>query len=232
GAKIFKVYCARCHGFDGSGGSGPPLARPTLHRAKDEAAILAIVVDGIPGTPMIGYWMLAESEMSQVAAYVRSLGRRPEDPLPGDPERGRALYENTGCDTCHIINGEGAALGPALTDVGMLRGAAFLRDSLLDPAAARPERGVPYEPYTYPAYVVAQAQPLQGPEVAGVLVNEDSFTIQLRDRAGRLHSLRKADLRTLEYNPRTSLMPSYRGKLDDRQLNDLVAYLMTLRGGR
>ena len=232
GARVFTTYCARCHGFDGTGGSGPPLTRPRLRRATDEADILAILVDGIPGTSMPAAWMLSEPEMAQVTAYVRSLGQRPEEPLPGSPERGRAVYSGTGCASCHIVSGEGAAVGPDLTDVGMLRGAAFLRESVIDPAAARPERAVPYEPYGYPAYVIVQAQPQQGPEVAGVLVNEDSFTIQVRDRAGRLHSLRKAGLRSLEYDPRTSLMPAYGGKLDDGQLNDLVAYLMTLRGGR
>lgn len=230
GAKVFTMYCARCHGFDGSGGSGPPLARPRLRRAADTAAILDIIVNGIPGTPMPAAWMLSETEMAQLAAHVRSLGQRPEEALPGSPERGRAVYAASGCAACHVVGGEGSAVGPDLTAIGMLRGAAFLRESLLDPAAARPERGVAYEPYAYPAYVVVQAQPQRGPEVVGVLVNEDSFTIQLRDRAGRWQSLRKADLQRLHYDTRTSLMPTYRGKVDEGPLNDLVAYLMTLRG--
>lgn len=232
GAKVFTTYCARCHGFDGSGGSGPPLTRPRLRRAADDAAILGILVDGIPGTPMMAAWMLSEPEMAQVAAYVLSLGRRAEEPLPGNADRGRAVYAGAGCAACHIVRGEGVALGPDLTEIGLLRGAAFLRESLIDPAAFHPERAVPYEPYGYPAYVVVQAQPQRGSEVAGVLVNEDSFTLQLRDRAGRWHSLRKDDLRRLDYDLRTSLMPSYGGKLDEAQLGDLVAYLMTLRGKR
>lgn len=230
GASAFGMYCARCHGFDGSGGSGPPLTRPRLRRAADTAAILDIIVNGIPGTPMLSAWMLAEIEMSQLAAYVHSLGQRPEEPLPGDPDRGRAVYAASGCAACHIVRGEGSPLGPDLTEIGLLRGAAHLREAILAPAAARPERGVAYEPYVYPAYVLVQAQPNRGPEVVGVLVNEDSFTIQLRDRAGRWHSLRKADLQRLDYDTRTSLMPTYRGKLDDARLNDLVAYLMSLRG--
>jgi putative heme-binding domain-containing protein len=128
------------------------------------------------------------------------------------------------------VRGEGAVMGPDLTEIGLLRGAAFLRQSLLEPSAARPERSVPYEPYGYPSYVVVVAQPRRGPEVAGVLMNEDSFTVQLRDRTGQWHSLRKADLGSLSYESRTSLMPAYGGRLDTQQMNDLVAYLMTLRG--
>ena len=181
---------------------------------------------------MMAAWMLSEPEMAQVAAYVRSLGRRTEEALPGNPTRGRSVYGSAGCAACHITGGEGSALGPDLSEIGLLRGAAFLRESLIEPAASHPERAVPYEPYGYPAYVVVQAQPQGGADVAGVLVNEDSFTVQLRDRTGRWHSLRKDQLRRLDYDRRSSLMPSYAGKLDDAQLGDLVAYLMTMKGRR
>ncbi len=232
GAKVFTTYCARCHGFDGTGGSGPPLTRPRLRHAADEAAILDILVDGIPGTSMTSAWMLSEPEMAQVAAFVRSLGQRPEEPLPGNPDRGRAVYAQSGCAVCHIVAGEGASLGPDLSEIGLLRGSAFLRESVLDPAAARPDRPVPYEPYGYPAYMAVQVQPRHGPAVNGVLINEDSFTIQLRDQSGRWHSLRKIDLQRLDVALRTSPMPSYRESLDEQRLNDLVAYLMTLRERR
>jgi putative heme-binding domain-containing protein len=232
GSTVFATYCARCHGFDGNGGSGPPLARPKLRRASDDAAFIDILLHGIPGTAMGAAWMLSEREMAQVTAYARSLGQRPEEPLPGDPGRGRAVYAQNACPTCHIAKGEGTPVGPDLTEIGLLRGAAFLRESLVNPAAARPERSVAYEPYGYPAYVVVRAQPSAGAEVVGVLVNEDSFTIQLRDRTGRWRSLRKADLQRLEYDAAASLMPSYRERLAEGPLNDLVAYLMTLRGER
>jgi putative heme-binding domain-containing protein len=227
GAKVYTTYCARCHGFDGSGGMGPPLARPKLRRAADEAGIIGVLVDGVPGTAMTAAWSLSERETVQVAAYVRSLGRRAPEPLPGNPASGQAVYNRFGCAGCHIVGGLGSGVGPELTDIGLLRGAAFLRESLLDPAAARPDRGVSYEPYSYPAYLVVRAQPRRGPEIIGVRLNEDTFTIQIRDQAGRLHSLRKADLERLAPDPASSLMPSYRGALSTAELDDLVAYLMT-----
>jgi cytochrome c oxidase cbb3-type subunit III len=227
GAKVFVTYCSRCHGFDGTGGMGPPLARPKLRHASDEAGIIAILENGIPGSAMMAAWALSEREITQVAAYVRTLGRRPVEALPGDPGRGEVAYGRLGCAGCHILDGAGTGIGPDLSDVGVERGSAFLRQSLLDPGAAHPERPVPYEPYAYPAYVVVRAQPRVGPEVTGLRLNEDSFTIQLRDPQGRLYSFRKADLRRLAPEPETSLMPSYRGMLGDAELNDLVAYLMT-----
>jgi putative heme-binding domain-containing protein len=208
GAKTFAMYCSRCHGLDGSGGKGPPLARPRLRRAVDDTATVDILVNGIPGTSMMAAWSLSEREITQVAAYVRSLGQRPSETLPGDPARGHAIYARVGCATCHIVDGDGSGLGPDLTDVGTRRGSAFLSESLLDPGAARPERAVPYEPYGCAAYVVVRAQPRGGAEVLGVRVNEDAFTVQLRDPQGRLHSFRKAELQYLRPEPATSLMPS------------------------
>jgi putative heme-binding domain-containing protein len=232
GAKVYTMYCARCHGLDGSGGMGPPLARPRLRRAADDAAVIDILVNGIPGTAMMAAWSLSEPEITQVTAYVRSLGRRPAEALPGDPARGQTVYARAGCAACHIVDGEGSGLGPDLSDVGTLRGSAFLRESLIDPGAARPERPVPYEPYGYPAYVVVRAQPRGGAEVLGMRVNEDTFTIQLRDQQGKLHSFRKTELQTLRAEPAMSLMPSFRNTLKEAELNDLVAYLMMRRDAR
>ena len=44
-----------------------------------------------------------------------------------------------------------------------------------------------------------------------------------------LISLQKADLRSLRIESKNSPMPSYEGKLTARDLDDLVAYLYSLR---
>ncbi len=61
-------------------------------------------------------------------------------------------------------------------------------------------------------------------------VNEDTFTIQLRDASGRFYSFRKSDLTNLKKQPNVSLMPSYDSKLTPAELDDLIAYLASLRG--
>lgn len=228
GSKLFAGYCSRCHGADGTGGTGPPLARARLRRAADEAGIIDILQNGVPGTNMAAAFWLSEREVTQVAAYVRLLGQRPEEPLPGDPSLGRDVYGRSACATCHIVNGEGTGIGPDLSDIGAQRGASFLRQSLIDPAANRPERPIPYEPYSYEAYLMVRAQPRSGQEITGVRVNEDAFTIQIRDQQG-LHSFRKRELARLVAEPGISLMPSYRDSLKTRELDDLVAFLMTLQ---
>jgi cytochrome c oxidase cbb3-type subunit 3 len=230
GHALFDSQCARCHGIGGTGGMGPPLDRAKLRRAPSDEDLISVLVHGVPGTAMGGAWQLSERETAQVAAYVRSLGRVPTEELTGDPVRGQAIYDGKGaCATCHIVRGAGAGQGPELTDVGAVRGSGHLRESLVDPGAHLPDRPVPYEPNTYAAYLVVRAVTRGGAEVVGARVNEDSFTIQVRDGAGRLHSLRKAQLRSLEKKQGASLMPSYRDTLTAAEIDDLVAYLMTLR---
>jgi cytochrome c1 len=62
-----------------------------------------------------------------------------------------------------------------------------------------------------------------------VRVNEDSFTIQLRDYEDRFHSLRKNELKDLKKEFGVSTMPSYK-TLAAAELDDLIAYLASLGG--
>ena len=61
-------------------------------------------------------------------------------------------------------------------------------------------------------------------------VNEDVFTIQLRDAGNHFHSLRKRELRELDEDRKASLMPSYRDVLSTSEIEDIVTYLAGLRG--
>lgn len=230
GRRVFRAQCAGCHGIDGTGGSGPSLARRKLRHAPDDEALVRVLVDGISGTAMAAAWHLNNKELVRVAAYVRSLGGVPSETLPGDASRGRALFEGKGgCNACHIVRGSGRGLGPDLSTIGDERGGAHLRESLLDPGASRPEEVVPFEPRSFSAYLVVDAATRDGREISGHRVNEDPFTIQIREADGRLVSLRKADLASLQKSPDRSPMPSYRDVLTSAETDDLVAYLASLR---
>lgn len=219
GKRLFEGQCAPCHGQTGTGGKGPNLARPNLVRVTDDASLIKIIESGIEGSEMGGAWQMTDRERTQVAAYVRSLGRTPVEPLPGEASRGKGVFATKGgCAACHIVSGQGASLGPELTDVGARRSAAYLRQALVDPGKALPE-----------GFLMVRAVPVTGAEVRGMRVNEDSFTIQIRDADGRLHSLRKRSIKNLEKLSGQSLMPSYRQMLSAAELDDLVAYLASLR---
>ena len=60
-------------------------------------------------------------------------------------------------------------------------------------------------------------------------INEDAFSVQIRDVGGTVHSLRKDNLVEFEKVFAHSLMPEYGGALSTRDLDDLISYLMSLR---
>lgn len=220
GKTLFNGHCARCHGIDGIGGEGPSLAVPVLRHAPNDDALRSVIADGIESTEMPGNWMLGVNEIDAVARYVRSLSRVEAQEIPGDGARGRALYEGKGaCSVCHIINGDGGTIGPDLSTVGLTRGASHLRQSLVQPGEVVPSR-----------FVVVRAVTSDGDELTGVRVNEDSFTVQVRDDTGRFYSLDKFALASFEKNLGESLMPSYASDLTSDELDDIVAYLASLKG--
>jgi len=219
GRKIFESQCALCHGAKGTGGRGPALTRPKLSKAPDDAALRALISDGSP-PEMPAAWQLSPRDVANVAAFVKSLGSIPPEPVPGDPARGAALYKAKACDSCHIVAGQGTGFGPELTAIGARRNAAHLRDALVSPAAFVPED-----------FMLVEAVTNSGSVVRGIRANEDTFTVQIKDPSGRFHSFRKDELKDYRRLRDKSAMPSY-AKLSAEQLDDLVAYLSTLRGAQ
>lgn len=232
GRGHYLANCARCHGVDGGGGEGPPLARSVLSRAPDDAALVRIIATGIEGSAMGPTWWLGRDDREELAAFVRSLAPAGPDEvehLSGDPVRGRGLFEEEGCVRCHTIRGFGTARGPDLTTVGARRGAGYLSEALVDPAAALP-RGRTAMPRDFVDYLVVRVVDENGRAIRGMRMNEDSYTLQLKDARGVIHSFYKPELTRLEREFDRSLMQSYADRLTDEQLEDLVAYLASLNG--
>jgi len=219
GRRVFEAQCAWCHGNEGDGGMGPNL-HGGLRHATTLASIVEIITNGVPGTDMPGFRSpLTERSIRQTAAYVQSLSRSGRPAAGGNVQHGAAVYDANGCAGCHVANGAGGGLGPELTTIGSRRGAAYLREAIVKPAAAHPT-----------GYLVVRAVPASGTEVRGIRVNEDVFWVHIRDASGAVHALQKSDLKSLDRELDASLMPSYASRLKDAELDDLVAYLTTLRG--
>jgi cytochrome c oxidase cbb3-type subunit 3 len=218
GRRLFDIHCSRCHGVGGGGGEGPPLTKPVLRYAPDDATLVSVIQDGIPRTAMVGSFALSDAEAMDVAAYVRSLGRVEREAVSGSVERGRAIYDEQACGACHIVAGDGRGIGPELTAIGEARGADHLRSSLLDAAAVVAEE-----------YRVVSVRAESGASVRGVRVNEDDFSVLVRDADARLHSF-ALDESTMSKEMGASLMPSYGKRLSSAEVEDLVAYLVSLRG--
>jgi cytochrome c oxidase cbb3-type subunit III len=222
GQQLFMGQCARCHGSKGEGGRGAVLAQPRLRHAADDESLFMVIRDGIKGTEMPGGYALDTRETWQLAAYVRSLGRMAPEKVAGDPKHGQELYASKGrCAQCHINGGQGGSLGPELTEIGARRSAAHLRAAVLDPASTLPED-----------FLQVRAATKEGQTITGVRLNEDVFSIQIRDLNGGIHSFLKGDLKDLQRDTGKSPMPSFRGTLSAAEVDDLVAYLVSLRGNQ
>ena len=98
-----------------------------------------------------------------------------------------------------------------------MRTPAALQRAILDPITA-------LLPINRPVRAVTRG----GETIQGRRLNEDTYTVQLIDRQERLRSLVKAELR--EYTVlTTSPMPAATDALDEQELADVMAYLMTLK---
>lgn len=235
---LFRTHCAPCHGAEGDGGRGSNLTVPRLPRAADDAALSSVITLGIPGTQMPGTRMTAD-ENRELVAYVRALGRSTAaaaaPPSAGNAARGAAVYRGKGgCGRCHTVGMEGGRLGPDLSEIGLRRSASHLRTSLVEPEAEVPESFAVYRRLILMPdnFLLVRAVTAEGVTVNGVRLNEDTFTIQVRDFSDRVHSFEKASLKELRKQWGRSPMPGYRGVLTEEEITDVVAYLASLRGAQ
>lgn len=221
GERIYRIQCAYCHGPHGEGGRGATLARPRLLHAPDDPAMFQVIAIGIPDSEMPGHWFTAR-EIWQVVAFVRTLGRLAPQKISGDPASGGKLYAGKGgCARCHTVGGRGGAIGPDLSDIGARRSAGYLREALL-----KPESGVPE------TFLQVELSTRDGERITGVRLNEDAFSIQIRDLSGDFRSFWKSELAELNRQRGKSPMPSYQGLLSTAELDDVIAYLDSLRGAQ
>ncbi len=232
GETLFREHCAPCHGAKGEGGRGANLAVRKLPRAPDDATLGAIIAQGIPGTEM-PVTRMTDPERAELIAYVRTLGQAQATQAAGNRTQGEQLFWGKGnCGQCHTVGPRGGRVGPDLTNIGERRGTANLRQSVLDPQAETPENFAQYRKVIYMPdnYLRVRVVTSDGQQIAGARIDEDTFTIQIRDDASRIYSFRKDALKELHEDWGKSPMPSYRGVLSDAELGDVLAYLTSLTG--
>ena len=205
---------------------GPDLTTGSWNHGGSDADLVRTITDGVAGTAMPPN-NLKTDEIWQIVSYLRTVQQPPAAPV-GDQARGEALFFGTArCSTCHIVNGRGGRLGPELTTVGSARSRAYLVDSIRQPAKQLTEiRALGSDSLKYDTVTAVTGD---GRTIVGVPMNEDTFTVQLMDMSERIHSLDKKTLKSFRHENR-SLMPAYdASRLPGADLDNLVAYLQTLR---
>jgi putative heme-binding domain-containing protein len=219
GLRIYGANCAFCHGPNGDLVTNVNLRAGRFRHAASDEDLSRVIASGIPGTAMPPHKFDA-AELAGVVAYIHFLrDDRSAAVAIGDAGRGRAVLEGKGgCLGCHRVGGQGSRLAPDLSEIGAARAPEKLWKSLLDPTAAM-----------LPMHRSVRAVTAGGRVITGRRLNEDTYSVQLIDSEERLVSLVKADLREFTILQQ-SLMPSYRAKLTQSELSDVLAYLITLKG--
>jgi len=229
GAVLFRQECVFCHGVSARGGMrGPDLTTGSWSHGGADADLASTISTGVPGTAMPPN-KLTEQEIWQIVTYLRTL-EQPPPASTGDVPRGETLFNGAArCASCHMVNGRGGRLGPELTTVGSSRSRAYLIESIREPGKRLSESRLGGDAtLRYDTVTLVTAA---GATVVGVPVNEDTFTVQVMDMSERIQSFEKKTLKSFRHEDR-SLMPAYdANRLSDRDLEDLLAYLQTLRGG-
>jgi putative heme-binding domain-containing protein len=218
GARLYQGSCATCHGPKGDTVRGVALLSGRFQRAATDEELVRIIVSGIPATamPPNNY---SDLEAGMIVAYLRGVAAGDSVVVAaGDKARGKALFDGKGkCATCHS---EGLRMAPSLSDVGALRRPLELEQSILDPNAD-----------LNPDFRFVRAVTRSGTVVAGRLLNQSTFSVQILDSAEQLRAFDKSSLREFAIL-KTSPMPSYRGTFDAQEVADIVTYLTGLRGQR
>jgi cytochrome c oxidase cbb3-type subunit 3 len=220
GQRQFLANCAACHGPEGDAVPGTDLGHGKFRRASSDDDLINIIQKGIPGTAMPPN-NFTNFQAGTIVAYLRDMAQpASRSNLPqGDVAAGKAIFEGKGaCITCHRVKGNGARLGPELTDIGAIRRTVELERSILDPDAE-----------VLPQNRFFRVVTKDGATTTGRLLNQDAFTVQLFDEKERLLSFSKSNLRDYAFIDK-SPMPSYQGKLSPKELSDLVSYLVSLKG--
>lgn len=239
GSRIYESSCGGCHGENGDRVPGVDFSKGLFKTARSDEDLVRIIRNGVANTAMPSN-PFSEAQADTVVAFVRSLvggAARPAAaaPIPGDAVRGKAVFEGKGnCLSCHPVAGVGGGTGPDLGPAGARGGGnrgggpggggrggtgpnpQQIQRSILDPNAEIAQ-----------ANRVYQVATKNGTTVRGTLLNQDTFSVQLRDSNGRLAAYLKTDLR--EYGFLPSPMPSYKDKLTAQEVADVVSYLISLR---
>ena len=219
GMGQFRVRCADCHGMDATGVRGPDITQVWASGRTDPGLFLTLR-NGVANTemPSVGV-RTPDFEIWQILSYLRTLAApAPTDPPRGNAENGERIFR-ANCASCHRVNNRGGRLGPDLSRIGNARS----RDVMVRRIrGAVEENGAGYAPVTLTTP--------NGQQVQAVKKNEDLFSVQVMDTRERIQGYVKSDRKEVKDETKSAMPPFGTDRLSESQLDDVVRYLMTLKG--
>ena len=189
---------------------------------------------------------LSTDELTAVIAYLQSQGGEVDTwainlnqeklaTLPamnpfrrGDSERGKAVFQEVGCNSCHTVGARKAvSIGPDLTQIGAYYNWTWLAESLLDPNA---EIGKEWQ------YATVYLAPEEDDEwaleelIEGFLRKNTDAEVEILVAPERLERLPRERVTRVEVSELSKMPVNYVEILSFQQMADLITYLQTLKG--
>lgn len=158
GEQLYTQHCAACHGSDGDGGVGIPLALSDFQASVSDEYLAKTIKLGRPGRIMPAFATFTDQEIEALVKHIRGFSNvaYPKDnrtPIEGNPTLGKKVYEQN-CASCHGQNGEGGSgtgvtfsrprhlpiIAPALNNSGFQ---AAISDEMIKHTLMKGRKGTP-----------------------------------------------------------------------------------------
>ncbi len=166
-------------------------------------------------TAIWGHIRRSPQEMMARMSAVRSVLLHGE----GQPDAGRVLFAET-CAKCHVLHGDGRAVGPELT--GLERdNREYLLQAIIDPSSV-------VLPEYLGTILTAEAEDEFGVGeqiLTGFVVAEDTHSIRMVDSAGNEQEIAAAKVKSRRPMELSIMPEGLLSGMSDAQVRDLFAYL-------
>lgn len=133
-------------------------------------------------------------------------------------EQGKMMFDATRCSSCHMMRGEGGAIGPDLTQLGTRFTAKDMLESIIEPNKVVSDQ--------YAATVFTMKD---GSSILGRLTNENEQTYFISQNPFAPEVIReipKQDVLNTKYSYISIMYPGLINRLNEEEVKDLIAYLM------
>lgn len=162
GEALYDQNCASCHGYDGHGGVGIPLALPAFLESVPDEYLSKTIRYGREGRVMPPFKYLSDAQIDAIVKHVRGFSKAKAATLTlgsvqGDQKNGARLYTKY-CAACHGAQGEGGkgtgvtfsrprdlpVIAPALNNKGFLAAAS---DKMIKKTLMEGREGTPMQSF-------------------------------------------------------------------------------------
>jgi putative heme-binding domain-containing protein len=137
-------------------------------------------------------------------------------------KNGQNLFFSTACAACHRLGGFGGAIGPDLTSAGGKLDLKNLLETIIEPSKAISDQ--------FGSSMVSRKT---GPMLTGLVVDNDpnnadgTLLVFTHDPKAKPVKVAKADVKSVTASPVSQMPPGLINSLNENELADLVAYLLS-----